>query len=148
MIWSVFVLPYVACTPASVEVAAPLVPARIDDDGCNTPPRGYSVALNAPASCTTPCTFSASTTGGVASVRYEADGWLLGTATDGQDGFTLVASFNTLGLRRIAAIALDHLGLRSPSTRPTWLSRRRAWRPATSGPIEAAPAASNWSRMR
>lgn len=109
---SVVLLLLAACSPHIVEEAAqspslpgPAQPAEI---GLGELSGAVELRLEAPAECINPCSFSSTTAGPVHSVRYDADGWLLGTGS-GED-HVLSYSFNSLGLRWITATALDEEG--------------------------------------
>ncbi len=67
-----------------------------------------AVTLLAAASCTNPCTFSATVSGNVAALRYEADEWALGETTP--DAPELTYTFSEVGDRLIRVVALDEAG--------------------------------------
>jgi len=67
-----------------------------------------TVALLAPEACDNPCTFSAEATGDVASLRYEADGWVLGEVPVGTPELTY--TFSELGDREVRVVGLDASG--------------------------------------
>lgn len=67
-----------------------------------------AVTLVAPDACDNPCTFSAEATGDVATLRYEADGWLLGEVP--VDAPALTYTFSQLGDREVEVVGLDASG--------------------------------------
>ncbi len=107
-------VPYVP-SPATREPAADLAPqaaVAAETGGAVDPvggPDTPTVALVAPAACLNPCAFAAVVQGEVAAVRYDADGWALGTGA-GPD-HALSYSFDTLGLRVITATAVGEDGV-------------------------------------
>ena len=54
-------------------------------------------------SCESPCTFRVKTDFPVAKIKYEADGFLLGSSTDVDQHFEITYDFSTLGMRQIIA---------------------------------------------
>jgi len=64
-----------------------------------------TIAFVEPTSpCANPVTMRVTTAGPVARVVYDADGWSLGTAADGADGFALTYSFQQTGERLLHAV--------------------------------------------
>jgi len=82
--------------PTSVDTATPVEPEP------------FTVELLTGASCENPCTFSARMTGDVASLRYEADGWVLGEVPAASPELTY--TFSQLGERDVRVVALDAAG--------------------------------------
>ncbi len=68
-----------------------------------------TVTLLADASCDNPCTFSAEATGDVVTLRYEADGWVLGEVPVGSP--TLEYTFSQLGEREVRVVGVDAAGV-------------------------------------
>jgi len=56
--------------------------------------------------CENPCSLSAEVSGPVVKVRYEADGWVLGSSDAARESFAISYTFNTLGERVMRAVGL------------------------------------------
>lgn len=91
--------------PAVDEDPAPIDSPAPEDTGTPTEPEVVSVELITASSCENPCTFSARFTGEVARLRYEADGWELGTVDATSPSLTY--TFSQLGERDVRVVALD-----------------------------------------
>ena len=61
-------------------------------------------------SCENPCRFEVSTTMPIASVRYEADEWILADSSDASGGFVASYSFTSGGLRTLKVTGFDRDG--------------------------------------
>jgi hypothetical protein len=79
-----------------------------DSGDSGAPAETAAVTLLSGASCTNPCTFSASVVGDVAKLRYEADEWAIGEATPAQPEITY--TFSEVGDRLLRVVALDEAG--------------------------------------
>ena len=93
--------PAVADSGSPVEDGGGSPPVEVD---ASVPPAA-TVKLLSETKCVNPCTFSAVVTGPVAAVRYDADGWVLGTAK--APPFPVTYKFTGLGERVITASGLS-----------------------------------------
>lgn len=69
----------------------------------------HTVTLLADDACENPCTFSAEATGDVVTLRYEADGWVLGEVP--VDAPELRYTFSQLGDREVRVVGVDARGV-------------------------------------